>query len=252
DPQVVGPGPRRGVPALVRAAPAGNVGVANGIGNGIGADKLTYPYGPDLLRYYLAEEPTLPNVDTGRLEEPESRAEVLDRLEELVVKPVDGSGGKGIVIGPAATVEELDALRARLQDDPRGWIAQPVVQPSTIPTLGEEGPEPRHGGLRALALSSGDDVWGPAGRLTRVALPRGRGRVEGHLGAGGRAPRRPGPLGLGRTGAGGRGRGDRGPHRRQLRGVRGPARGAGRGAGARTGPRHLRDPAHRRRRGGAP
>src|SRR5699024_2759810 len=80
-------------------------------------------------------------------------------LEELVVKPVDGSGGKGIVIGPAATVEELDALRARLQDDPRGWIAQPVVQLSTIPTLVEEGPEPRHVDLRPFALNSGDDVW---------------------------------------------------------------------------------------------
>src|SRR5699024_5002861 len=102
----------------------------------------------------------------------------------LVVKPVDGSGGKGIVIGPAATVEELDALRARLQDDPRGWIAQPVVQLSTIPTLVEEGPEPRHVDLRPFALNSGEDVWVLPGGLTRVALPRGEMIVNSSRGGG--------------------------------------------------------------------
>ncbi|MDN6302518.1 MAG: circularly permuted type 2 ATP-grasp protein, partial [Brachybacterium sp.] len=184
DPEVFRPDSMLGVPGLVRAVLAGNVVVANGIGNGIGDDKLTYTYVPDLIRYYLCEEPILPNVDTWRLEESESRAEVLDRLEELVVKPVDGSGGKGIVIGPAATTEELDALRARLQDDPRGWIAQPVVQLSTIPTLVEEGPEPRHVDLRPFALNSGDDVWVLPGGLTRVALPRGEMIVNSSRGGG--------------------------------------------------------------------
>jgi hypothetical protein len=97
---------------------------------------------------------------------------------------VDGSGGKGIVIGPSATREELDALRTRLQADPRGWIAQPVVQLSTIPTLVEEGPEPRHVDLRPFALNSGDDVWVLPGGLTRVALPRGEMIVNSSRGGG--------------------------------------------------------------------
>ncbi|HEX7351956.1 circularly permuted type 2 ATP-grasp protein [Brachybacterium sp.] len=184
DPEVFRPDSMLGVPGLVRAVLARNVVVANGIGNGIGDDKLTYTYVPDLIRYYLSEEPILPNVDTWRLEEPDSRAEVLDRLEELVVKPVDGSGGKGIVIGPSATAEELDALRARLEADPRGWIAQPVVQLSTIPTLVEDGPEPRHVDLRPFALNSGDDVWVLPGGLTRVALPRGEMIVNSSRGGG--------------------------------------------------------------------
>src|SRR5699024_6376399 len=140
---------------------------------------------PDLIRYYLGQEPILPNVDTWRLEEPDSLAEVLDRLEELVVKPVDGSGGKGIVIGPAATAEELSVLRERLRADPRGWLAQPVVQLSTIPTLVEEGPEPRHVDLRPFALNSGgDEIWVLPGGLTRVALPRGEMIVNSSRGGG--------------------------------------------------------------------
>lgn len=184
DPEVFRPDSMLGVPGLVRAVLAGNVVVANAIGNGIADDKLTYTYVPDLIRYYLSEEPILPNVDTWRLEEPDSLAEVLDRLEELVVKPVDGSGGKGIVIGPSATREELDALRERLRADPRGWIAQPVVQLSTIPTLVEEGPEPRHVDLRPFALNSGDDVWVLPGGLTRVALPKGEMIVNSSRGGG--------------------------------------------------------------------
>ena len=184
DPEVFRPDSMLGVPGLVRAVLAGNVVVANAIGNGIADDKLTYTYVPDLIRYYLSEEPILPNVDTWRLEEPDSLAEVLDRLEELVVKPVDGSGGKGIVIGPSATREELDALRERLRADPRGWIAQPVVQLSTIPTLVDEGPEPRHVDLRPFALNSGDDVWVLPGGLTRVALPRGEMIVNSSRGGG--------------------------------------------------------------------
>src|SRR5699024_2953446 len=133
-------------------------------------------------------------------EEPEARTEVLDRLEELVVKPVDGSGGKGIVIGPAATPTELDELRTRLEADPRGWIAQPVVQLSTIPTLVEDGPERRHVDLRPFALNSGEDVWVLPGGLTRVALPKGEMIVNSSRGGGSKdtwvlAPERTGDLG---------------------------------------------------------
>jgi uncharacterized circularly permuted ATP-grasp superfamily protein len=160
-----------GCPGLLNAARAGNVTIANAIGNGVADDKLLYTYVPDLIRYYLSEEPLLDNVPTWRLEEPQALAEVLDRLDELVVKPVDGSGGKGIVIGPAASRAELDELRVRLAADPRGWIAQPVVGLSTVPTLIGQEIAPRHVDLRPFAVNSGDDVWVLPGGLTRVALP---------------------------------------------------------------------------------
>ncbi len=173
-----------GVPGLVNAVRTGGVVLANAIGNGVADDKLIYTYVPDLIRYYLGEDPILANVDTWRLEEPAAREEVLDRLEELVVKPVDGSGGKGIVIGPRATHEELDALRRRVIDDPRGWIAQPVVQLSTVPTLIDDALRPRHVDLRPFAVNDGDDVWVLPGGLTRVALPEGELVVNSSQGGG--------------------------------------------------------------------
>jgi hypothetical protein len=100
------------------------------------------------------------------------------------VKPVDGSGGKGLVVGPAASRRELDDLRSRLQEDPRGWIAQPVVQLSTIPTLVEDGLRPRHADLRPFAVHDGDDVWVLPGGLTRVALPEGQLVVNSSQGGG--------------------------------------------------------------------
>ncbi|HZA74511.1 MAG TPA: circularly permuted type 2 ATP-grasp protein, partial [Propionibacteriaceae bacterium] len=148
-----------GVPGLVNAIRTGGVALANAIGNGVADDKLIYTYVPDLIKYYMREDPIIANIDTWRLEEEEAREEVLDRLRELVVKPVDGSGGKGIVIGPRATEAELDALRRRVIEDPRGWIAQPVVQLSTVPTLIEDGLKPRHVDLRPFAVNNGEDVW---------------------------------------------------------------------------------------------
>ncbi|WP_353808389.1 circularly permuted type 2 ATP-grasp protein [Agromyces sp. SYSU T00194] len=173
-----------GAPGLLLAARLGNVTIANGVGNGVADDKLTYTYLPDLIRYYLGEQPILPNVDTWRLEEPGALEEVLDRLDELVVKPVDGSGGKGLVVGPDASRQELATLRAQLQADPRGWIAQPVVQLSTIPTLVDDGMRPRHADLRPFAVNDGDDVWVLPGGLTRVALPEGQLVVNSSQGGG--------------------------------------------------------------------
>ena len=173
-----------GVPGLVNAVRTGGVGLANAIGNGVADDKLIYTYVPDLIRYYLHQEPIIANVDTWRLEEDEAREEVLDRLAELVVKPVDGSGGKGIVIGPRATAAELDELRRRVTIDPRGWIAQPVVQLSTVPTLIDDALEPRHVDLRPFAVNSGDDIWVLPGGLTRVALPAGELVVNSSQGGG--------------------------------------------------------------------
>jgi uncharacterized circularly permuted ATP-grasp superfamily protein len=169
-----------GCPGIVNAARAGTVTLANGIGNGVADDKLVYTYVPDLIRYYLHEEPLVANVETYRLDDPDVLADVLDRLADLVLKPVDGAGGKGIVIGPQATEETLAALRRTVAADPRGWVAQrPValstsptlVESSTSPTLVGPGIAPRHIDLRPFAVNDGTDVWLLPGGLTRVALP---------------------------------------------------------------------------------
>jgi uncharacterized circularly permuted ATP-grasp superfamily protein len=173
-----------GCPGLVNAARAGGVTIANAVGNGVADDKLVYSYVPDLIRYYLGEEPIIANVDTFRLEEDAAREEVLDRLDELVVKPVDGSGGKGLVIGPDATKEELETLRQRLIADPRGWIAQPVLQLSTVPTLSGDKFGPRHVDLRPFALNDGEEIWVLPGGLTRVALREGSLIVNSSQGGG--------------------------------------------------------------------
>ncbi|MGV8894873.1 MAG: circularly permuted type 2 ATP-grasp protein [Rhodoglobus sp.] len=173
-----------GSPGLMLAARLGNVTIANAVGNGVADDKLVYTYLPELTKYYLGEEALLQNVQTWRLEEPGQLEEVLDRLDELVVKPVDGSGGKGLVIGPAASKDELASLKASLLKDPRGWIAQPVVQLSTIPTLVDDGMRPRHADLRPFAVNDGKDVWVLPGGLTRVALPEGELVVNSSQGGG--------------------------------------------------------------------
>ena len=173
-----------GSPGLLLAARLGNVTIANAVGNGVADDKLVYTYMPDLIRYYLGEEPKLANVQTWRLEDPLALEEVLDKLDQLVVKPVYGSGGKGLVVGPAASKKELEELRKRLLADPRGWIAQPVVQLSTIPTLVDDGMRPRHADLRPFAVNDGKDVWVLPGGLTRVALPEGELVVNSSQGGG--------------------------------------------------------------------
>jgi len=173
-----------GSPGIMLAARLGTVTIANAVGNGVADDKLVYTYLPDLIRYYLSEDPLLPNVRTWRLEEPDALEEVLDRLDEVVVKPVDGSGGKGLVVGPDASREQLEELRVRLRRDPRGWIAQPVVQLSTIPTLVDDGLRPRHADLRPFAVNSGSDVWVLPGGLTRVALAEGQLVVNSSQGGG--------------------------------------------------------------------
>ena len=173
-----------GVPGLLNAARAGNVTIANAVGNGVADDKLIYTYVPDLVRYYLSEEPVLPNVQTYRLENPDERAHVLEHLDELVLKPVDASGGYGLVIGPSATDRELAAVRDAVMQAPRSWIAQPVVRLSTAPTLIEDGFAPRHVDLRPFAVNDGERVWVLPGGLTRVALPEGSLVVNSSQGGG--------------------------------------------------------------------
>lgn len=173
-----------GCPGLIDAARAGNVTIANAVGNGVADDKLVYTYMPDVIRYYLDEEPVIRNVDTWRCGQPDHLAEVMDRLDELVLKPVDGSGGKGIVIGPRASREELDELRGKVIEDPRSWIAQPVVQLSTVPTFVDGELGPRHVDLRPFAVNDGNRVWVLPGGLTRVALGKGELIVNSSRGGG--------------------------------------------------------------------
>ncbi|GAB3996594.1 circularly permuted type 2 ATP-grasp protein [Nocardioides marmoraquaticus] len=173
-----------GCSGLINAARSGNVTIANAIGNGVADDKLIYTYLPDLVRYYLGEEPVLRNVDTWRLGDADHREEVMDRLDELVLKPVDGSGGKGIVIGPQASRDELDDLRVKVLADPRAWIAQPVVQLSTVPTYVDGVMRPRHVDLRPFAVNDGNRVWVLPGGLTRVALGEGELIVNSSRGGG--------------------------------------------------------------------
>ncbi|MDR1767404.1 MAG: circularly permuted type 2 ATP-grasp protein [Propionibacteriaceae bacterium] len=184
DPAVFRADSMLGSAGLLIAARRGNVTIANAIGNGVADDKLVYTYMADLIRYYLAEEPILKQVDTWRLEDPAHREEVIDRLDELVVKPVDGSGGKGIVIGPAADRKKLEQLRATVLADPRGWIAQPVVQLSTVPTMINGEMRPRHVDLRPFAVNNGEKVYVLPGGLTRVALPEGELIVNSSQGGG--------------------------------------------------------------------
>ncbi len=184
DPMHFRPDSVLGVAGLLNAARAGNVVISSAVGNGVGDDKLIYAYVPTIIEYYLNEKPVLPNVDTYRCWLDDERDEVLDRIAELVVKPVEGSGGYGIVIGPDATPRELEASRRRIKADPRGWVAQPVVQLSTVPTkIGNE-LVPRHVDLRPFAVNDGDEVWVLPGGLTRVALPEGSLVVNSSQGGG--------------------------------------------------------------------
>jgi uncharacterized circularly permuted ATP-grasp superfamily protein len=162
-----------GVPGLLNVARARRVTIANGVGNGVADDKAVYPHVPEFIRYYLGQEPILPNVDTFDLNDPEQRAHVFERIDRMVVKPSDASGGYGLVMGPDATEEQLEAVRQEIESDPRGWIAQPVVVFSTCPTVVDEGViESRHVDLRPFAVNDGQNVYVLPGGLSRVALPR--------------------------------------------------------------------------------
>ena len=173
-----------GSPGMLNAARAGNVTIANAVGNGVADDKLAYTYLPDLIEYYLGEKPKLDNVGTYRLEDHDVRADCLARLDELVLKPVDGSGGAGLVIGPQAGDEELAAVRERIEANPRGWVAQEVVLLSTCPAQADGRLEPRHVDLRPFAVNDGTTIRVLPGGLTRVALPKGSLVVNSSQGGG--------------------------------------------------------------------
>jgi uncharacterized circularly permuted ATP-grasp superfamily protein len=173
-----------GCAGMLHAARAGRLTIANAPGNGVADDKAVYPYVPEMIRYYLGEDAILPNVETYRLEDADVCEWALDRLDRLVVKPVDGSGGHGIVIGPQAAESDLARLADEIRADPRGWVAQDPVALSTAPTFVGGGMQPRHLDLRPFAVHDGTDVWVVPGGLTRVALRAGSLVVNSSQGGG--------------------------------------------------------------------
>jgi uncharacterized circularly permuted ATP-grasp superfamily protein len=173
-----------GVAGVLNAARAGNVVIANAVGNGVGDDKLVYTYVPEMIKYYLDEKPILPNVDTYRCWHSDEHDYVLAHLNELVIKPVEGSGGYGIVFGPDASPSELAAIRRKIKANRRGWIAQPVVQLSTVPSKVDDRLAPRHVDLRPFAVNDGKEIFVLPGGLTRVALPEGSLVVNSSQGGG--------------------------------------------------------------------
>jgi uncharacterized circularly permuted ATP-grasp superfamily protein len=172
-----------GVPGLVNAYRAGNVALANSIGTGIADDKGVYPFVPDMIRYYLKQDPLLPNVETFRPEVPADMSHILAHLEEMVVKRVNESGGYGMLVGPASTAEQREDFRRAIQASPRDFIAQPTIQLSTHPTFVDGRIEGRHVDLRPFVLC-GERVVVTPGGLTRVALPKGSLVVNSSQGGG--------------------------------------------------------------------
>jgi len=183
DPEVFKPDSLIGCPGLMRAWREGHVVLVNAPGAGVADDKLVYSYVPELIRYYLGDDPILPNVPTLRLFEEEDRRRVLADLRHFVVKPANESGGYGVVVGSKASDKELAECRERVEADPRNFIAQPIVQLSTAPTLWEDGIEPRHLDLRPFILSAAD-TYVTRGGLTRVALRKGSLVVNSSQGGG--------------------------------------------------------------------
>jgi uncharacterized circularly permuted ATP-grasp superfamily protein len=183
DPVAFRPDSVLGVPGLMSAVRSGNVSIANAAGNGVADDKGIYPYVAEMIGFYLGEEMLLPNVDTYLPWIPDQREEILSRLDELVVKPVAEAGGYGIVFGPTADEKTLEELAKSLEEDPRGYIAQEVIQLSTHPTVTDNGLAPRHIDLRPFVLAS-DSIEVVPGGLTRVALREGSLVVNSSQGGG--------------------------------------------------------------------
>ncbi|MGP0070058.1 MAG: circularly permuted type 2 ATP-grasp protein [Isosphaeraceae bacterium] len=172
-----------GVAGLIGAYHAGNVGLANSIGTGVADDKGIYPFVPDIIRYFLGEEPILENVETFRPLIPSHRQHILANLESLVVKAVDASGGYGMLIGPASTQAQREEFARKIEDNPRGYIAQPTIQLSRHPTFIDGQLDGRHVDLRPFVLY-GDKITVMPGGLTRVALPEGSLVVNSSQGGG--------------------------------------------------------------------
>jgi uncharacterized circularly permuted ATP-grasp superfamily protein len=183
DPLVFRPDSMLGVPGLLTAYRQGHITIANAIGTGVADDKSVYPYVPEMIRFYLGEEPKISNVRTWSTRRPEDLEFVLAHLEELVVKEVHGAGGYGMLIGPTSSRAEIESFRARLRAAPDRYIAQPTLALSTCPTFVAQGLAPRHIDLRPFVLC-GQDITIIPGGLTRVALRDGSLVVNSSQGGG--------------------------------------------------------------------
>jgi len=183
DPEAFLPDSALGVRGLLRAWKAGNVGLANAPGAGVADDKVVYAWVPDIIRYYLGEEPLIPNVPTYRCLMADEREFVIDNIGDLVVKPANESGGYGLLIGNRSTAEERAACIEAIVADPRNWVAQPILNLSVAPTLTDEGIGPRHLDLRPFILT-GRTSYVTKGGLTRVALREGSLVVNSSQGGG--------------------------------------------------------------------
>ncbi|WP_018974686.1 circularly permuted type 2 ATP-grasp protein [Rudaea cellulosilytica] len=183
DPTVFNPDSMLGVPGIFAAYKAGRVTLANAIGAGIADDKSVYPYVPDMIRFYLGEEPILYNVQTYKLRDADDLAYALDHLPELVVKEVHGAGGYGMLVGPASTKEQIAEFRERILAEPAKYIAQPTLALSSCPTYVASGLAPRHVDFRPYVLS-GKEIHIVPGGLTRVALAEGSLVVNSSQGGG--------------------------------------------------------------------
>ena len=183
DPLAFRPDSMLGVPGLFSAYRLGHVVIANAIGTGVADDKSIYPYVPEMIRFYLGEEPLLANVPTWQCRKPDDLAHVLAHLPELVVKEVHGAGGYGMLVGPTSSRSEIETFREVLQANPANYIAQPTLALSSCPTFVDEGVAPRHIDLRPFVLV-GREVRMVPGGLTRVALRRGSLVVNSSQGGG--------------------------------------------------------------------
>ncbi|MBX3453513.1 circularly permuted type 2 ATP-grasp protein [Ferrovibrio sp.] len=183
DPQAFRKDSMIGVPGLFAAYKAGNITITNAVGTGVADDKSIYPYVPEMVRFYLAEEPLLANVPTYILRRPDDLKYTLEHLPELVVKEVHGSGGYGMLVGPRSSKAEIEAFRAKIIAKPEAYIAQPTLALSTCPTFVDQGLAPRHVDLRPFVLSGNTTRIVPGG-LTRVALREGSLVVNSSQGGG--------------------------------------------------------------------
>ena len=170
DPLVFNPNSLLGVPGLVSAYRKGNVAIVNAIGNGVADDKAIYPYVPDMIKYYLNEAPILKNVPTYRMEVEEERRYVFENIGKMVIKRTNESGGYGMVMGTAASEDELEGVKSAILKEPRSYIAQPTINISTVPCYLDGKLVPRHIDLRPYALCGPDGIQLVPGGLTRVAL----------------------------------------------------------------------------------
>jgi uncharacterized circularly permuted ATP-grasp superfamily protein len=184
DPLIFEPKSILGVPGLLAAYMAGNVALVNAPGTGIADDKAIYSYMPEIVRYYTGEEPRLPNVETWRCREPKALSHVLENIEKMVVKLVDGSGGYGMLVGPTASKKEIATFRDALKAKPHCYIAQPTLALSTVPTFTDHGLVPRHVDFRPFVLTGANRTTIVPGGLTRVALREGSLVVNSSQGGG--------------------------------------------------------------------